>query len=95
MEQALPDLYDRYLKAVVFFNSQVDRKYDVESSRAVFRIEPLSQEDFPLWWENISHDSELKSRWLERFEDPAAAFARSCQRITMKLTQIPIQQVAA
>jgi hypothetical protein len=89
------DLYARYVRAAEFFNAQVDQKYCVESVRAKFRMKVLSQEEFPRWWAEVSHDLELQARWLERFEDPAGSFARTCQQINEELDRIPIRRIAA
>jgi len=95
MDQELRDLYTRYVQAANFFNAQVDRKYSAEDVRNLFRMNVLSERDFPRWWAEVSRDRELQTRWLERFEDPAGTFARTCQRINEELDRIPIRRVAA
>jgi hypothetical protein len=89
------DLYAGYLRAVEFFNSQIERKYSSEETLALFRQSVLTEAEFPRWWEKVSADPELKCRWLQRFEDPAGYFARTCQQISEELDRIPIQKVAA
>ena len=95
MDHTLRELYPRYLRAVEFFNAQIERKYASEETRAIFRQQALSEEVFPSWWMDASKDLDLKRRWLERFEDPAGYFARTCQRISEELNRIPIQTAAA
>lgn len=95
MDDSLRDLYARYLHAVEFFNSQIERKYASEETRSVFRQLPVSEAAFPDWWNTVSVDPELKFRWLERFKDPAGYFAQACQRISAELDRIPIRKAAA
>ena len=95
MDQELRGLYTRYVQAANFFNAQVDRKYSAEDVRNLFRMNVLSERDFPRWWAEVSRDLELQARWLERFEDPAGSHARSIERITKTLDQIRIRRVAA
>ena len=95
MDQALRELYTRYVQATNFFNAQVDRTYSAENMRNLFRTDVLSEQDFPEWWAEVSRDLELQARWLERFEDPAGSFAKNCDRIRNSLDQIPFRRVAA
>jgi hypothetical protein len=95
MDQTLRGLYTRYVGAAEFFNAQVERKYSEESVRALFRMNVLSEREFPQWWADVSKDHELRARWLERFEDPESSFQRNCERIRKELDQIPIRRVAA
>ena len=95
MDHSTNEFYSRYVRAVEFFNAEVDRKFGDASTRAIFRTKVLPQEEFRRWWAEVSHDHELQARWLERFEDPAGSFERNCERIKKELDQIPIRRVAA
>ena len=95
MDQAMDILYSRFLAAAAFYNEQVEQRYGSARERDLFRMKILSEEGFPRWWNEVSHDPELKARWLERFEDPAGSFARACERIKIQLDRIPIRNVAA
>ena len=95
MDQTMCDLYDKYLVAIHYFNSSLERKEMAEALRSTFRLKFLSKEEFPAWWTRISADKELQSRWLDRFTDPAMSEPRSIERITSELNQIRIRGVAA
>ena len=95
MDQSIEALYPRFLAAATFFNEQVERRYSSPRERALYRTKILSADEFAAWWDEISRDSALKARWLERFEDPPGSFARACERIKAQLDQIPIRNVAA
>lgn len=91
MDEMLRDLYGRYVKALDFYNSRLQDRWG--PSVTILRV--LPEEEFAGWWASTSLESELQQRWLERFDDPAAALARDQERITGELRRIPIQCRAA
>jgi hypothetical protein len=95
MDQALSTLYEQYARAIEFFNAQVERKYPVGRPRDLFVMKCRSKAEFSQWWAEVSRDSELQARWLERFEDPEGSYARNCDRIRRTLGEIAIRHVAA
>jgi hypothetical protein len=91
MDETLRQLYVRYVAALQFYNARLEQR----PGRSALTLHVLSKEEFPAWWAAISLERELQERWLERFDDPAAALTRTQQRITEELHRIPIRRPAA
>ncbi len=95
MQTDVGDLYPLYLRAVEFFNTRIEQRYDCERTRAVLRLRVLSEAEFPAWWASVNEDKELQSRWLARLEDPEGSLDRACRRISATLNRISNRRGAA
>lgn len=95
MEWSPEELYARYVAALEFFNAQAERRHADDGVRRLLRLPIRSRGDFSGWWTRVCRDVELKRRWLERFQDPPAAFDRAKQEFSLRLRQIAVRRTAA
>lgn len=95
MDHFVDKFYPKFLATIAFLNQRVERKYSSQRERQLYRIDILSADEFSCWWNHVSRDPELKSRWLERFENPRGSFEDACKRIKHQLDRISIRRIAA